>query len=180
MAKKEETVPAKTEKGAATPKEWDPFTALREEMDSLFDRFTWDWPMASPFDRQRGVPGAMRRLRESWGLDAPDVDIIDKDNVVEVRAELPGMDEKDIDVQLSDTMLTIKGEKKEEREEGDKESRYYLSERKYGSFERSFRLPEGLDTEKVAANFKNGILVVTIPKSPEMQTKVKKIKVKAG
>ena len=179
MAKKEERVPAKAEKAAAPPKEWDPFTALREEMDDLFERFAWDWPATSAFGR-RGAPRAMRRLRESWAFDAPDVDIVDKDNAVEVRAELPGMDEKDIDVQLSDKMLTIKGEKKEEREEGDKESRYYLSERRYGSFERSFRMPEGLDTEKVDANFKNGVLMVTIPKSPELQTKVKKIKIKAG
>jgi len=180
MAKKEKAVPVKKEEAATELKEWDPFTTLREEMDDLLDRFQWDWPVTSPFGRRRGLSRAMRRLREGWTFGAPDVDIVDKEDAVEVRAELPGMDEKDIDVQLSDTMLTIKGEKKEEREEGDKESRYYLSERKYGSFERSFRLPEGVDTDKVEANFKNGVLVVNIAKSPELQEKTKKIDVKAG
>lgn len=180
MAKKEKNVPVKKEEGGTSLKEWDPFTTLREEFDDLLDRFSMDWPMASPFGRRRRFPTALRRLRESWTFEAPDVDIVDKDDAVEVRAELPGMDEKDIDIQLSDRMLTIKGEKKEEREEGDKESRYYLSERRYGSFERSFRLPEGVDNNKVDASFKNGVLVVSIAKSPELKAKTKKIKVKAG
>ena len=180
MAKKEKTVPVKKEKAGTSLKEWDPFTTLREEFDDLLDRFAWDWPMASPFRRRGGVPSAIRRLGEGWSFDAPDVDIVDNDDAVEVRAELPGMEEKDIDVQLSDAMLTIKGEKKEEREEGDKESRYYLSERRYGSFERSFRLPEGMDADKVDAKFKNGVLTVTIPKLPEARQKAKKIDVKTG
>lgn len=180
MAKKDKKVPVKKEEGATALKEWDPFTTLREEMDDLLDRFAWDWPVASPFGRRRGLSRAMRRLREGWTFEAPDVDIVEKDGAIEVRAELPGMEEKDIDVQLSGTMLTIKGEKKEEREEEDKESRYHLSERKYGSFERSFRLPEGVDTEKVEASFKNGVLVVNIAKSPELQEKTKKIEVKTG
>lgn len=180
MAKKEKAVPVKKEKGATEVKEWDPFTTLREEMDDLLDRFAWDWPVSSPFGRRRSPPRAMRQLREGWTFKAPDVDIVEKDDAIEVRAELPGMDEKDIDVQLSDRMLTIRGEKKEEREEGEKESRYYLSERRYGSFERSFHLPEGIDSDKVKANFKNGVLVVNIAKSPELQEKTKKIEVKAG
>ena len=179
MAKKEKAVTVKMEKGATELKEWDPFAMLREDMDDLFDRHAWDLRFGSPFGRRRGPLRAMRRLREGWTFEAPDVDIGDKDDAIEVRAELPGMDEKDIDVQLSNRMLTIKGEKKDEREEGEKDSRYYLSERRYGSFERSFRLPEGVDTDKVEANFKNGVLVVNIAKSPELQEKTKKIEVKA-
>ena len=180
MAKKEKAVSVKKEEGAAELKEWHPFTTLREEMDDLLERFEWDWPGASSFGRRRGLSRAMRRLREGWTFEAPDVDVVEKDDAIEVRAELPGMEEKDIDVQLSDRMLTIKGEKKEEREEGEKDSRYHLSERRYGSFERSFRLPEGIDSDKVKANFKNGVLVVNIAKSPELQDKTKKIEVKTG
>ena len=180
MAKKEKAVPAKKEEGATELKEWDPFAMLREDMDDLFERHAWDWPFGSPFGRRRGPSQAMRRLREGWTFEAPDVDIVEKDDAIEVRAELPGMDEKDIDVQLSDRMLKIKGEKKEEREEGEKDSRYHLSERRYGSFERSFRLPEGIDSDKVNANFKNGVLTVNIAKSPELQEKTKKIEGKTG
>ena len=180
MAKKEKAVPVKKEEPATELKKWDPFGSLREEIDDLFERHAWDWPFGSSFRRRRGPSRAMRRLREGWTFETPDVDIVEKDDTFEVRAELPGMDEEDIDVQLSDTMLTIKGEKKEEREEGEKDSRYYLSERRYGSFERSFRLPEGVDTDKVKASFKNGVLVVNIAKSPELQEKTKKIEVKPG
>jgi HSP20 family protein len=97
---------------------------------------------------------------------------------VEVRAELPGIDEKDIDVRLSDGTLTIRGEKKEEREEREEGGSYYVSERRYGSFQRSFRIPEGIDHDKVDASFRKGVLTITLPKTPEAQQKAKKIEVK--
>ena len=86
------------------------------------------------------------------------------------------MNEKDVEVSLSGTTLTIKGEKKQEREEKDKG--YYLSERSYGSFQRAFTLPEGADGEKIAASFANGVLTVTVPKTA--QAAPKKIEVKAA
>ncbi len=106
------------------------------------------------------------------------VDIIEGDKAYEVTAELPGMDEKDIEVKIADGGLTIKGEKQEQKEE--KEKNYYLSERRYGSFERYFRIPEGVDTDKIEASFKKGVLTVNLPKKPEAQKPVKKIEVKAA
>ena len=180
MAKqKQADVPVKKSEAEDAPAAWDPFSALRGEFDQLLDRFSRDWPVASPFGRM-GIPAPMRRMREAWDFRAPAVDFIDKEDSLEVRAELPGMCEKDIDVEVTDSILTISGEKKEEREEGEKGGRYYLSERKYGSFERSIRLPEGTDKDKVAANVKDGVLVVTIPKTPEAREQAKKVEVKAG
>src|ERR1700730_15274827 len=89
---------------------------------------------------------------------------------------LPGMDESNIDVKFSDGTLTIKGEKKDEREEKQKD--YYLSERRYGSFQRSFGVPDGVDADKIEAHFKNGVLTVTLPKRPEAQKSEKKIAIK--
>jgi HSP20 family protein len=113
----------------------------------------------------------------SWAP-APAVDIVEGDKAYEISAELPGMDEKSIEVKLTNEGLTIKGEKHEEKEEKKKD--FYLQERRFGSFERSFRLPEGVDTEKVEANFKKGVLTVTLPKTPAAQQAEKKIAVKAA
>jgi HSP20 family protein len=106
------------------------------------------------------------------------VDIVEKDNAYEVTAELPGMDEKNIEVKLDNGGLTIKGEKQEEKEE--KRKGYHLQERRFGSFERYFAVPEGVDTDKIEASFKKGLLTVTLPKKPEAQKPAKKIDVKAA
>src|SRR5262249_59273404 len=103
-------------------------------------------------------------------------DGVEKGGVCEITAELPGMDEKDIDVKFSDGTLTIKGEKQGEREEKKKD--FYLSERRYGSFQRSFAVPAGVDADRIAANFKNGVLTVTLPKTPRAQTSEKRIPVR--
>ena len=95
-----------------------------------------------------------------------------------ISAELPGMDEKDIDLSIDNNMLTVKGEKKEEKEEKQKD--YHLVERHFGSFSRSFELPEGIDVEKVEAHFKKGVLKISLPKTPQAQKEVKKITVKAA
>ena len=108
---------------------------------------------------------------------APAVDIIEKRNVYEIIAELPGLDEKNIEVKLVNGGLTIKGEKQEEKEEKKKD--YYLQERRFGSFERRFAVPEGVDADKIEASFKKGVLTVTLPKKPEAQKPEKKIEVKA-
>ncbi len=155
---------------------WEPFESLRREIDHAFENFhpgSWRWPFGrSSFDSE---PFWRREL--TWGA-APAVDIVEKEKEYEITAELPGMDEKNIDVNLSNGMLTIKGEKSQEKEEKKKD--YYLSERHYGSFQRSFRVPEGVDPDKVDANFKKGVLTVTLPKTPEAQKKEKKIAIKAS
>jgi HSP20 family protein len=145
---------------------WEPFENLRREIDHAFENFhpgSWRWPFG--------------RRELAWGM-APAVDIVEKEKAYEITAELPGMDEKNVDVKLSNGMLTIKGEKSEEKEEKKKD--YYLSERRYGSFQRSFPVPEGVDPDKVEANFKKGVLTVTLPKTADAQKQEKKIAIKAN
>jgi HSP20 family protein len=107
---------------------------------------------------------------------APAVDIAEKEKEYEVTAELPGLDESNVEVKFADGLLTIKGEKREEKEEKKKD--YYLSERRFGSFQRSFQVPDGVDADKIEARFRNGVLTVTLPKSAEAQKKEKKIVIK--
>jgi HSP20 family protein len=108
----------------------------------------------------------------------PAVDIAESEKAYEVTAELPGMEEKNIEVRIANGNLTIKGEKQDEKEEKKKD--YYLSERHFGSFERRFRLSEGVDADKIEASFKKRVLTVTLPKKPEAQKPKKKIEVKAS
>jgi len=117
------------------------------------------------------------RRELTWGR-PPIVDVAERENEYEITAELPGMEEKDIELTVSDDVLKIKGERKEEKEEKNKD--YHISERRYGSYQRSFRLPEGVDDSKIEAKFKNGLLTVTLPKTAEAQKKSKKIEVKKG
>ncbi len=156
------------------PVEWRPFEVLRREMDRLLDDFqVGSW--RSPFRRSVFDIEPFWRGEMIWGK-APAVDIVEKDKSYEITAELPGMDQNDIEVKYSDGTLTIKGEKKDEKEEKKKD--YYLSERRYGSFQRSFGVPDGIDADKIEAAFKNGVLTVTLPKTPEAQKSEKKIAVK--
>ena len=108
----------------------------------------------------------------------PAVNVVESAKAYEITAELPGMDEKNIEVKVTDGTLTIKGEKLEEKEE--KETDYYLSERRFGSFERSFDVPESVDLSKIEATFKKGVLTVALPKKAEAQKPEKKIEVKAA
>lgn len=160
----------------AARREVSPFDRLRGEIDRLFDDFGMG-PWRSAF--RRGVFDVEPFLRGemSWGK-IPAVDIAETAKGYEITAELPGIDEKNVEVKYADGTLTIRGEKKDEKEE--KKENYYLSERNYGSFQRSFRVPEGVDPDKVEAAFKNGVLTVTLPKTPEAQKKEKRIEIKQG
>ncbi len=109
---------------------------------------------------------------------APAVDFTDTEKAYEITAELPGIDEKNVDVKVANGVLTIKGEKQEDKEEKKKD--YYLRERNFGSFERSFQVPDGVDTDKIDASFKKGVLTVTLPKKPEALKGAKKIDVKTA
>jgi HSP20 family protein len=95
---------------------------------------------------------------------APEMDLAETKDALVVKAEVPGIEPKDIQLSLKDQVLTIKGEKKQEKEE--KDEHYYRMERSYGSFSRSIRLPSPVDEAKVSATFKNGLLTVTLPKTP--------------
>ena len=132
---------------------------MRSEMDRLWEAFF------------EGRP----RRRTDEGEWLPSVDVSETKNDLVVKAELPGMDPKDIDISLSDGHLIIKGEKKQEREE--KEEDYHFIERSYGSFTRSIQLPKEVKHDKINASYKNGILKVVLPKSEAAKTKETKIKV---
>jgi len=153
---------------------WHPFDTLRREMDRLFedfDRGFWPAPLRRPSFELEPI------WRQDFGWAAkPAVDIVEKDKAYEITAELPGLDEKEIEVKLSNGGVTIKGAKKEEKEE--KNKNYHLHERRFGSFERYFSVPEGVDVDKIEAKFNKGILTVTLPKKPEAQKPEKKIEIK--
>jgi len=180
MAQAASKVPVKTvgkaPGRASAPQAWRPFESLRRDVDRLFedfDRDLWTLPFGRPIFEIQPFWGR----EEAWGAE-PSVDIVEKDNAFEVTAELPGLDEKNVEVKLVDGGLTIKGEKQEEKEE--KKKSYYLHERHYGAFERSFTVPEGVDTDKIEATFKKGVLTVTLPKIPGAQKTEKKIEVKTA
>jgi len=109
---------------------------------------------------------------------APRIDVSETETELKIEAEMPGVDEKDVEVVLSDGRLTIKGEKKQEKEEKKKD--YHLVERSYGSFARSIGLPFEADPGQVKATFAKGVLTVTVPKPPEVKAKEKKIPVSKG
>jgi HSP20 family protein len=161
---------------ARTPSLWQPFESLRQEMDRVFEDFTRGFGRF-PLSRNLFDVEPMLRYESSVGLSAPAVDVVEKATEFQITAELPGLDEKDIEVNVADDVLSIRGEKKEEREE--KAKNYHLSERRYGSFQRTFQLPSGIDAEKIAASFQKGVLTVTLPKTPEAQKKEKKIAIQA-
>ena len=119
----------------------------------LFEEFFNDFPLNSAPERS-----------ENW---IPSVDILEKGGNLILRAELPGMTEKAIELKLEGNTLTLKGERKMENE--DKKSNYHRIESYYGTFTRSFRLPDTVDAEKISAEYKNGVLTITIPQRPEVK-----------
>ncbi|CCM75360.1 Hsp20/alpha crystallin family protein [Rhizobium mesoamericanum] len=169
-----DTLPVKKEQKAIPPATggfWSPFDTLRTEIDRLFDDF-------GPSSRHPlSVLGRTPAGAGGWMV-SPAVDVVEKDDAFEITAEVPGLDEKDIEVKLANRLLTIRGEKSEEKEEKDKS--YHVSERRYGSFQRSFQLPEYVDTEKVNASFAKGVLKVTLPKTPDSKKRDRKIEISAG
>jgi HSP20 family protein len=175
MAEAATKLPTRSESKETGPAAWRPFETLRDEMERMFDDFRADFG-AWPFRRGRLALEPFARREWSRAL-SPAVDVVEKDNAYEVTAELPGLSEKDIDVKLAGGMLTIKGEKSEEKEE--KRHDYHVSERRYGSFQRSFTVPEDVDPDKLEAAFRNGVLTVTMPKSAEAKKKERKIAVTA-
>jgi HSP20 family protein len=155
----------------ATPSEWRPFESLRREVDRLFENFSaGSWP--TPFGSNVFDAEPFWRGEIAWGK-APAVDVVEKDKAYEITAELPGIDKNNVDVKLADGVLTIKGEKKDEKEQKEKDR--YVSERRYGAFQRSFRVPDSVDADKIDANFQNGVLTISLPKKPEAAKAEKKI-----
>jgi HSP20 family protein len=137
----------------------DPFLALRKQMDDVLDGFF------------RAAPGSF----------LPSVDVSETDKEIRIVAELPGVERKDIDVTLSGNQLIIKGEKRSESEEKDEKSgrQFHRVERSFGSFQRTMALPYDIDPSAVAADFKDGVLTVTVAKPAEAVARTRKIEIKA-
>jgi HSP20 family protein len=141
--------------------QWKPFrevSRLRSEMDRLWDEYF-------------GTGRRAFRMEEAW---LPAVDISETGDKITVKAEIPGMEAKDIEISMVGDTLTIKGEKKAETEE--KDENYHMVERSYGSFSRAVKLPAVVDAEKVEATYKNGVLTVVLPKKEEVKPKAIEIK----
>ena len=145
-----------------------PYHSLRSEIDKVFE----------DFHRGFGLPALGRATRLGPALVSPNINVAETDKVIEVTAELPGVAEEDIDVTLRDHVLTIRGEKKDERTEGDGEYRHV--ERSFGSFQRAMRLPFDADAENVRAEFKDGVLKVIVAKPAEMETRSHRVAIKSG
>lgn len=144
-------------------KPWEPLKELqrmRREMDRLWESFFETKP-----------PRRQEEISE-W---VPSIDLSETKDSYIVKAEIPGMEAKDIDITLQEDLLTIRGEKKQEKEE--KDENYHFVERSYGSFTRSIRLPQEVKGDKIKASYKEGVLKITLPKSEEAKKKETKIKV---
>ena len=142
--------------------EENPFALMQREMNRVFDSFSQNWGLGA--------------FPEFTGAFMPRLDVTEDAKAFTVTAELPGMSEKEIDLSISGDTLTIRGEKKEEKE--DKNKNYYYSERSYGTFMRSVPLPRQVETDKVSASFNKGVLTITLPKTAEAMESMKKIDVK--
>jgi len=142
-----------------------------KDMERLFEEFFED-PFLTGLRRRLPM---WKRFKEFEGI-WPAVDMVDKKDEIVVKAEVPGVEKDDMNISLTENTLTIKGETKKEKET--KEEDYYYSERSYGSFARTLTLPEKVQTDQVKANFKNGILEIHLPKSPEAKPKEIKVDVK--
>ena len=166
-------VPVEVKKAApaetTTPDVWRSF---RSEIDRLFDRF------GSPSLRRMFDMEPAWRSASSFTFSVPAMDMSEDEKDYKISAELPGLDAKDVDVSVSGNTLLIKGEKRQETEEKDKN--YYFSERAYGSFQRAFELPRSVDRNQVSADFAKGVLTITLTKTAEAQKPVKKIEVKSA
>jgi HSP20 family protein len=146
--------------------ETDPFRQLHREINHVFNRMLGEWP------------GPMNLLDRRLGNWIPQVDMSETEKEVRLTAELPGIEEKDLDVSLVDGALTIKGEKREEHEE--EKGDLHHSERQYGMFERTIPLPAGVAVDKVQASFKKGVLKIILPKTKEAQSNRRLVPVQAS
>lgn len=144
-----------------------PIARLRNEMERVFDRFFGAAPLEWPAD----WPAV-------FGTGVPALDIAETDDEVVVRVELPGVDAKDLDVTVTGDMLTLTGEKKSQTEQ--KGENYFHSERRFGSFRRTVRLPTGVDRDSVAASYANGVLTIRMKKQESAKAKKVKVNVSAG
>ena len=148
--------------------ETNPFLTVHRKIDRLFD------DVFNRFDS--GTPALFGRMPSWPGGSWPSLEVNASDKEVRISAELPGMDEKDVEILVDDDVLTIRGEKRSETEDKDR----HFSERYYGRFERNIALPFEVEEDKAEATFKNGVLTVALPKSAKAQEKAKRIAINAS
>jgi len=146
----------------------DPFQSFRTEMDRLFDSFLGGMPSLTSL--RQGFP--------STQVITPTLDVKENEKEIVVKADLPGMDEKDINLTVHNGVLSLRGEKKSEHT--DERDNYHVMERSYGSFQRSIRLPDTINEDKAEARFDKGVLTITLPKRPESVSAQKKIQIKGA
>lgn len=150
-----------------------PFVPWYQEVDQLFDQM-----LGRPFfPRRRSLMPEGAELAAAADFSAPAVEVIERDDEYEVVAEVPGLDESEIEVKVANGVLTIAGEKAREQKKHQKD--IFMSERRYGYFSRSLTLPSGVDSEKIEAHMAKGLLKVRLPKTPEAKALERRIKVKA-
>ena len=147
-----------------------PIGELHQEVDNLFNNFFRGFRM-SPFRT-----GSVFNNSLTAGLLKPSLDIGASDTEYAISIEVPGVEQKDIQLEVSKNILTVRGEKKQEKEEKKKD--YYRMERTYGSFQRVLSLPEDADQENIKASYKNGVLTIAMPKKPLLRAEVKQIEIK--
>ncbi len=170
-------VPVEMKKAAPAPlasQQPDVWHSFRNEMNQLFDRFSG---FGMPALRRWFETEPTSAYQSTFTFPTPAIDVTEDDKAFKITAELPGLEQKDIDVTVSNGTLTIKGEKSYEKEEKNKDR--HVSERAYGSFQRSFAMPEGVDADKIAADLAKGVLTISLPKTAQAQ-KQNKIEVKAA
>lgn len=160
VARKEEQLPSR--RGQAT----NPYRAMRETMNSVMEDFLSDWPL-------------MRVRPFEWRMQefSPSIDIIDEEKNIRIEAEVPGMNPEDIDITVTRDSIIVKGEKKSESEEERQGVRY--SERSFGSFQRVIPMPADIETDRIEARFKNGVLDIILPRSEQSLQQSRKIQIKS-
>jgi HSP20 family protein len=157
---------------------WHPFAALRSEIDRLFDSFWRGARTGGTACRAETEPQALWQVESSFGFAAPAIDLVEAEKECRIKAEVPSMDLTGVELTVSGDVLTIKGEKRDEREE--KTKNYHLSEPRFGSFRRSLQLPPGVDCEQIEASFGKGVLTVTLPKTADAVAPHRKIDIRQG
>jgi len=177
VTKEKSGAPAKP-KEAATSVEpfgrlFEPLASVRRDIDRFFEGMAPDFQRAFEYDPFRRLGAAFEIAR---GDLVPSAEVTEEKKSYQISAELPGVDEKDIRLTLENHMLTISGEKKSERKEETKD--YHLSERRYGSFQRSFRVPDDVDEDKISASFDKGVMTIVLPKVASAKPKGRQIPVK--
>lgn len=179
MAKQKKTTQLEVKhEPAGTPAEtpastdmWAPLSALRQEIDRMFDEFNFGRWSRPDWKHGKLMPKGL------WSS-VPVADLVEDDEGYHLTMELPGLEPEDIQIKVTDSMISLSGEKTEEHKEEKKD--YHLSERHYGSFKRSFSLPHGVNADTITASLAKGVLTLTMPKTAEAKKSERKIEVKAA